>query len=80
MSSMQWVCIATAPNEPIGESWAELLRNEGVPAFVRSDTVRAYVGSGFVPVRVMVHEDREQDGRVVLEELLGPGEEPGGEE
>ena len=73
---MKWVSVITAPNEPIGESWAELLRGQGVPAFVQRDTVRAYLGSGITPVRIMVPEEREEDGKRVLDNFVGPDEWP----
>lgn len=73
---MKWVCVATAPNEPIGESWAELLRERGVPAYVTGEAVmKAYLGA-IIPVRVMVPADRETEGRRLLEDLLGPDESP----
>lgn len=32
---MEWVVLETAPDQIIAEMWVELLRNNGVPAFVR---------------------------------------------
>ena len=72
---MKLVCVATAPSEPIGESWAELLRNQGVPAFVRSDTMRAHFGSSFLPARVMVAQERESDALSILEDFLQPADD-----
>ena len=74
---MKWVSVTTAPNEPIGESWAGLLRERGVPAYVRAESVlQVYLGSGMTPVRIMVPEDREGEGKRLLEDLLGPDESP----
>ncbi len=74
---MKWVCVSTAPNEPIGESWAGLLRDKGIPAYVKSESwTRVYFGSGMLPVRVMVPEDKEEDGRRILDDVLGPNEWP----
>ena len=72
---MKLVCVATAPSGPIGESWAELLRNQGVPAFVRPDTPRSHFGSGLLPARVMVAQEREHDALVILGEFLQPTED-----
>jgi len=73
---MSWVPLVTAPNEPIGESWAALLRDMGVPAYVRVESfMRGGLGSGILPVRIMVPEEREGEGRRLLDEMLGPGEE-----
>ena len=73
-AGMRWVLVKTAPNEPMGESWAELLRQNGVPAYVRRETlgVLVYVGSGMTAVRVMVPEDKCEQGKALLDELLKP--------
>ena len=68
---MKWVAISTAPNEPIGESWAEILRVHGVTAYVRQDTIPAYLGSAFTPVRIMVPEPQAEEGKRLLDLLVG---------
>lgn len=69
---MQWVMIATAPNEPIAETWVGLLRDHGIPALVRQESVlRIYLGSMTTPVAVLTPEDRQQEGKQILEEILG---------
>ena len=74
---MKWVTVITAPNEPIAESWAGLLRERGVPAYVRAESfIRVYMGSGMTPIRIMVPEDREEEGKRLLDDLLGPDEGP----
>ncbi|MCH7552490.1 MAG: hypothetical protein IIC82_00625 [Chloroflexi bacterium] len=73
---MKWVALRTAPNEPIAESWAELLRINGVPARVPHNPVmQVYLGSGTSPVPVQVPENREEEGRSILEDLLEPLDE-----
>ena len=72
----KWVALRTAPNEPIGESWAELLRANGVASYVRRDTMMAYVGVGFTPVQVMVPEDKAEEGERLLRELLDADADP----
>ena len=68
---MKWIAIITAPNEPIAESWAEVLRMNCVAAYVRQDSVTAYLGASFTPVRIMVREMDAEEGKRVLEMLLG---------
>ena len=68
---MNWIAIITAPNEPIGESWAEVLRMNGVAAYVRQDSVTAYLGASSTPVRIMVREMDAEEGKHVLEILIG---------
>ena len=69
---MDWVTVTTAPNETMGEVLAQLLRNNGIPAHVRTATLAAYAGSGMTPVRVMVPDNREAEGRALLADLTGP--------
>ena len=73
---MNWVSIITAPNEPIAESWAEILRVHGVSAYVRQDTIPAYLGSAFTPVRIMVPDSEAEEGKRLLAMLIGPNDEP----
>lgn len=74
---MKWVTVTTAPNEPIGESWAGLLRERGIPAYVKSETVMSlYMGSASTPVAVMVPEDQREDGAKILDGFLGSDEWP----
>ncbi len=72
---MRWVRLTTAPNEPIGESWAELLRRHGLPAYVRAETVVTLITGGSRPVALMVPEERREEGLALLERLVGPWEE-----
>lgn len=69
---MDWVSVNTAPNETMGEVIAQLLRNNGIPAHVRTATLAAYAGSGMTPVRVMVPDNREAESRALLADLTGP--------
>ncbi len=71
---MKWVTLTTAPNEPIGQSWVELLVKHGVPAHVAANTMLSLAGGGAMPVRIMIPEDRLSDAEAKLEELVGPWE------
>jgi hypothetical protein len=71
---MKWVTLTTAPNQPIGQSWVELLANHGIPAHVEANTLITLVGGAASPVRIMVPEDRIGKAEAKLEELVGPWE------
>jgi hypothetical protein len=70
---MKWVKLTTAPSQPIAEMWCELLRNEGVPAFVKIPDGVAVVYSipSLVGYWVMVPEEREDEAAALLLELTG---------
>ncbi len=69
-SNPRLVYLATAPNQIIAESWAELLRREGIPCLVRDDRPpSSYLGVVFFPCRLFVGEDRLEEARQLLEEL-----------
>jgi hypothetical protein len=74
---MRWVRLTTAPNEPIGQSWVELLRKHGLPAYLRTETVATLVSGGSHPVALMVPADRKQEGQALFERLVGPWEGEG---
>jgi hypothetical protein len=69
---MKWITLTTAPNEPIGQSWVELLASHGIPTHVAAKTMLSLAGGGALPVRIMVPEDRLSDAEAKLEELVGP--------
>ncbi len=70
-STPRTVYLVTAPNQIIAESWAELLRREGIPCLVRGDRPpSSYLGVAFFPCRLFVREDRLEDARLLLSERL----------
>lgn len=69
---MNWIAVTTAPNEPMGEVLAQLLRNNNIPAQVRTEALSVYIGSGMTPVRVMVPENRQAESLALLEQIVGP--------
>ena len=71
---MKWACLTTAPNEPIGYSWVELLRKHDMPAYLRIETVTSLIAGGSRPVRLMVPADREDEARALFDRLVGPWE------
>ncbi|MBI2171493.1 MAG: DUF2007 domain-containing protein [Chloroflexi bacterium] len=71
-STPRTVYLVTAPNQTIAESWAELLRREGIPCLLREDRPPAsYLGVAFFPCRLLVREDRLEEAQRVLAEHTG---------
>ncbi len=69
---MNWVLLTTAPNAPIAESWAALLRGQGIPAHVSADTVSMLYAGGLMPSQVRVPEERLAEAKKVFDDLVGP--------
>ncbi|MSQ25696.1 MAG: hypothetical protein EXR49_05415 [Dehalococcoidia bacterium] len=72
---MRWVTLTTAPNEPLGESWAHLLRQHGVCAYVAPDTITALIAGQARIVQIRVPEEQAARAK---ELLIGPWEWPEG--
>lgn len=69
---MKWALLTTAPNAPIAESWAALLRGQGIPAYVRANTVAILYGGGTLPAQVYVEAERREEAERVFNDLVGP--------
>lgn len=68
---MNWVLLTTAPNTPIAESWAALLRGQGIPAHVSANTVSMLYGGGLMPSQVRVPEECLAVAKKVFNNLVG---------
>ena len=66
----RWVQFATAPDQPTAEAWCQLLRNQGCPAFAKSDNV-PFLGDTAMPVRLMTLLEREQEAQEILQSYIG---------
>jgi len=73
---MKWVTVSTAPDQLQAEMWQALLREERIPAVVRSGDTASFLGVSAYPCRVMVQEDNLKRAKEILDEWLG-GEEDG---
>jgi hypothetical protein len=67
-----WAPVATAPDQVTAEMWAELLQNNGIPAWVgRGDALASrLVPSG--PATVMVPASQLKDAKRVLGPIGSP--------
>ena len=66
----RWVEFATAPDQLTAETWAGLIRNEGCPCAVKSDSI-PFLGLSVMPVRLMAPEDRVEEAQAVLDRFFG---------
>jgi hypothetical protein len=67
---VNWVTLATAPDQLVAEMWRGLLLEEGVPAHVDSGDTSSFLGVSAIPCRLMVAEENVARAREVLEEWL----------
>lgn len=65
---MEWVYLATAPDQVTGEIWVELLRAEAVEARLDPGDTASFLGVSPRPVRLLVRASHVARGR----EILGP--------
>ena len=68
---MEWVNIATAPDQLTAEMWCELLRNEGIEAVVGPSDAVSFLGGSGRSCRVMVPKDRRDEAAAVLRDKMG---------
>ena len=68
---MNWVLLATAPDQLVAEMWRDLLRAEGIAAAVRQGDAVSFLGVSGYPCRVVVSEDALERAQEVLREQLG---------
>ncbi len=67
---MRWVSIVTAPDQLTAELWRELLIENGIPASLEAGDAVSFLGVSSFPVRLMAPEDREEDARRFIDEIL----------
>ena len=68
---MKWVTVVTAPDETTAEMWRVLLAQEEIPAMIRSSDAVSFLGTSFLPCRLLVPEDRKEEALAILELHLG---------
>ena len=72
---MEWAYLATAPDQMVAETWAELLRAEGIRVTLDPGDVVSYLGVSPRPCRLLVPRLEISQGRAALRSSgLIPGE------
>ena len=67
---MNWVYLATAPNQLEAEMWRNLLASEGFAVTVRGGDTISYLGMSNYPVTILVDEEQHDDAKKVLDESV----------
>ncbi len=65
----EFVYLATAPNQIIAEMWVDVLKQDGIRAYFRSNSLMAYTGVSFIPCQVMVIKSRLLEAAEVIESI-----------
>ena len=66
---IEFVYLATAPNQIIAEMWVEMLKQEGIASYFRSSNVMSYTGVSFIPCQVMVIESRLAEASALIDSI-----------
>lgn len=63
---MNWVVVATAPDQLTAEVWAGLLEDAGLPAMVNPADAVSFLGVSGAGCRLMVPAERLEEARDLL--------------
>ena len=69
---MNWVHLATAPDQMTAEIWLSILREEGVAAMIRPSDAVSFLGVAAFGCRVQVREEDVVRAREVLGDEAAP--------
>lgn len=67
-----WSLLAVAPSQPLAETWADLLRQEGIPAMLQPQDAISFLGVTAFPCRLLVPGERLGEARNILSHYLEP--------
>ncbi len=67
---MNWVPLATAPDQLVAELWSGVLQAAGIPAMIRAGDTSSFLGVSAYPCRILVDETRLADAQAVLKSEL----------
>ena len=67
---MNWVVLATAPNEWTAHIWQGILNEDGIPVVIRGGDVNPFLGSSPFPVRLLVREHQKEEALQILQDQL----------
>lgn len=68
---MNWVYLATAPDQLVAEMWRDLLNDRDIPAIIRSGDVSTFLGVTAYPCRLLVDENFRDRAIQILREEMG---------
>lgn len=68
---MNWVHLATAPDQLVAEMWRDLLNDRDIPAIIRSGDVSTFLGVTAYPCRLLVDENSRDRAIQILREEMG---------
>ncbi len=63
---MNWVVVATAPDQITAEVWVGLLKDAGLPAMVDPSDAPSFLGVSGTSCRVLVPAERLEEARDLL--------------
>ena len=67
---MEWVVVATAPDQITGEMWCQILGDSGIPARLSPRDTISFLGISAGPCRLQVLKGWESDARAIIGEAL----------
>ena len=68
---MNWVHLATAPDQLVAEMWRDLLNDRDIPVIIRSGDVSTFLGVTAYPCRLLVDENFRDRAIQILREEMG---------
>ena len=68
---MNWVHLATAPDQLVAEMWRDLLNDRDIPVIIRSGDVSTFLGVTAYPCRLLVDENYRDRAIQILREEMG---------
>ena len=68
---MNWVHLATAPDQLVAEMWRDLLNDRDIPVIIRSGDVSTFLGVTAYPCRLLVDENSRDRAIQILREEMG---------
>lgn len=70
---IQWISVATAPDQLVAEMWQQLLREASIPSMLAPQDTVSFLGVASKPVRLMVPLEMRARAEELLAGLSGDG-------
>lgn len=68
--SQNWTVVRVAPDQLTAEMWVAMLREDGMPAFIKPSDAVSFLGTSGLSCRLLVPEERLEEAKAILEERL----------